>query len=201
MFLIFKNRYQKNLKRLSDESLIRSFAKSRDNKYLSEIFNRYIHLIFGVCMKYLKNEEEAKDAVMQIFEKLITSIEKQEIENFKSWIYTVSKNHCLMKLRKEKAIAKNEERFKKYISAEIMELADEIHLNNDADGEDIFEKLNMAVKNLKNEQRVCIEMLYLQNKSYGDVAEVTGLTMKQVKSHIQNGKRNLKIYLEKRQSK
>jgi RNA polymerase sigma-70 factor (ECF subfamily) len=106
-----------------------------------------------------------------------------------------------MKLRKEKAIAKNEERFKKYISAEIMELADEIHLNNDADGEDIFEKLNMAVKNLKNEQRVCIEMLYLQNKSYGDVAEVTGLTMKQVKSHIQNGKRNLKIYLEKRQSK
>ena len=201
MFLIFKNRYQKNLKRLSDESLIRSFAKSRDNKYLSEIFNRYIHLIFGVCMKYLKNEEEAKDAVMQIFEKLITSIEKQEIENFKSWIYTVSKNHCLMKLRKEKAIAKNEERFKKYISAEIMELADEIHLNNDADGEDIFEKLNMAVKNLKNEQRVCIEMLYLQNKSYGDVAEVTGLTMKQVKSHIQNGKRNLKIYLEKRQRK
>ncbi len=201
MFLIFKNRYQKNLKRLSDESLIRSFAKSRDNKYLSEIFNRYMHLIFGVCMKYLKNEEEAKDAVMQIFEKLITSIEKQEIENFKSWIYTVSKNHCLMKLRKEKAIAKNEERFKKYISAEIMELADEIHLNNDADGEDIFEKLNMAVKNLKNEQRVCIEMLYLQNKSYGDVAEVTGLTMKQVKSHIQNGKRNLKIYLEKRQSK
>jgi len=201
MFLIFKNRYQKNLKRLSDESLIRSFAKSRDNKYLSEIFNRYMHLIFGVCMKYLKNEEEAKDAVMQIFEKLITSIEKQEIENFKSWIYTVSKNHCLMKLRKEKAIAKNEERFKKYISAEIMELADEIHLNNDADGEDIFEKLNMAVKNLKNEQRVCIEMLYLQNKSYGDVAEVTGLTMKQVKSHIQNGKRNLKIYLEKRQRK
>ena len=201
MFLIFKNRHQKDLKRLSDESLIRSFAKSRDNKYLSEIFTRYSHLVFGVCMKYLKNEEEAKDAVMQIFEKLITSIEKQEIENFKSWIYTVSKNHCLMKLRKEKAIAKNENGFKKIISSEIMELTGEIHLNNDTDGEDIFEKLNMAIKNLNDEQQVCIEMLYLQNKTYRDVAEVTGFTMKEVKSHIQNGKRNLKIYLEKRQSK
>ena len=201
MFLIFKNRQQKDQKQLSDESLIRSFANSRDNKYISEIFNRYTHLIFGVCMKYLKNEEEAKDAVMQIFEKLITNIGDQEIKNFKSWIYTVSKNHCLMKLRKEKAIAKNQDGYKKIISAQIMELTAEIHLNNDIDGEDIFEKLNMAIKKLNGEQQICIEMLYLQNKSYRDVADITGFTMKQVKSHIQNGKRNLRIYLEKRQSK
>jgi len=201
MFLIFKNRHQKDLKQLSDESLIRSFAKSRDNKYISEIFSRYTHLVFGVCMKYLKNEEEAKDAVMQIFEKLITDIEEQEIKSFKSWIYTVSKNHCLMKLRKEKTIAKNEEGFRKIISTEIMELTREIHLNNEVNGEDIFEKLDMAIKKLNDKQRVCIEMLYLQNKSYGDVAGATGFTMKQVKSHIQNGKRNLKIYLEKRLSK
>ncbi len=82
-----------------------------------------------------------------------------------------------------------------------MELTAEIHLNNDIDGEDIFEKLNMAIKKLNGEQQICIEMLYLQNKSYRDVADITGFTMKQVKSHIQNGKRNLRIYLEKRQSK
>ena len=161
MFLIFKNRHQKDLKQLSDESLIRSFAKSRDNKYISEIFNRYTHLVFGVCMKYLKNEDEAKDAVMQIFEKLITNIEEQEIKNFKSWIYTVSKNHCLMKLRKGKTIAKNEEGFRKIISPEIVELTGEIHLNNEVNGEDIFEKLDMAIKKLNDKQRVCIEMLYL----------------------------------------
>ena len=197
MFLSFKNKNRKDFKRFSDENLIAAFVKTGKNEYFNEIFSRYTHLIFGVCIKYLKNEDDAKDAVMQIFENLIDTINDQEILNFKSWIYTVAKNHCLMKLRKEKSIAGKEEDYKKLITSKVVELSEEIHLINDKESKDIFDKLEKAIKSLKREQQICIKMLYLQNKTYAEVSEMTGYTMKQVKSYVQNGKRNLRNYLEK----
>ncbi len=134
---------------------------------------------------------------MLIFENLIDTIKDQEIFNFKSWIYTVAKNHCLMKLRKEKSIAGKEEDYKKLITSKVVELSEEIHLINDKESKDIFDKLEKAIKSLKREQQICIKMLYLQNKTYAEVSEMTGYTMKQVKSYVQNGKRNLRNYLKK----
>ena len=199
MFLKFskKNKAVSKLKSMMDEELVLAFKKSRDNEFFSEIFQRYTHLIFGVCMKYLRDEEGAKDAVMQVFEKLFVDIQHHEIRNFKSWIYTVAKNHCLMKLRKGKTVLKQELIYKKSIQSDFMELAVEIHHNGAKGQEAIFGQLHEAMKLLNHKQRECIDLLYLQNNSYKEVAEITGYSMKQVKSHIQNGKRNLKKYLEK----
>lgn len=177
----------------SDEKLAALYKGSGEMELIGELFRRYSHLISGVCFKYLHNTEEVKDAVMHIFEKLITDLKNNRVENFKSWLYIVSKNHCLMIIRKE-----NSEKIKiQNFPEKIMEFWDELHLNN----EDILERrlasLTNAMLQLPHEQKICVELLYLQNKSYKEIAVITGLEMSGIKSHVQNGKRNLKIALEK----
>ena len=199
MFLKIKRKFRSNhnIKSFSDTELLIAYKKSNDTNNIGELFERYTHLIFGVCMKYLKNEEDSKDAVMQIFENLIEDLKVQEISNFKSWIYSVSKNHCLMILRKGKTVGKARENLFEKIKAEVMESVDVIHQHNKVDLNDKIPELKKGIELLNTEQRKCIELLYLHDKSYNEVSQITGYSLKQVKSYIQNGKRNLKIYLEK----
>jgi len=192
----FKSRQNGDIKSLSDEKLIELYRNSADTKYIGELFERYIHLVFGVCLKYLKNEENSKDAVMQVFEDLHIKLREHAVGNFKSWIYSVAKNHCLMELRKKGVEERSREEIYKKIQSEIMESVDVFHPNNSNDLSEKIPKLQKGIALLKTEQRRCIELLYLQNKSYKEVAELTGYSLKKVKSYIQNGKRNLKIFLE-----
>lgn len=198
MFLKFKRKITSELdiKSFTDEELIVRYKDSADNNNISELFERYTHLIFGVCMKYLKNEEDSKDAVMQIFEQLLSKLKTQEIQNFKSWIYTVSKNHCLMKIRHEHTTKQYKVDYYENIQQEIMESTGIFHHLNKEEINDRIPKLEKGIEQLKTDQRRCIELLYLQEKSYKEVAEMTGFSLKQVKSYIQNGKRNLRIFLE-----
>jgi len=198
MFLKIKRKLNPGLdiKSFSDEELIVRYKDSPDNTIISELFDRYTHLVFGVSMKYLKNEEESKDAVMQIFEQLFSKLKTQEIQHFKSWIYTVSKNHCLMKIRHEQSVRKYKDEYYANMQQEIMESAELYHHLNKEEINDRIPKLKKGIDQLKADQRRCIELLYLQEKSYKEVAEMTGFSLKQVKSYIQNGKRNLKIFLE-----
>jgi len=198
MFLKIKRKInpEMDIKSFSDEELILRYKDTPDNHIISELFERYTHLMFGVCMKYLKNEEESKDAVMQVFEQLFTKLKTQEIQNFKSWIYTVAKNFCLMKIRHEQSIRKHKDEYTANLQQEIMESTEFFHLLDKEEINDKVPKLQKGIEQLKTDQRRCIELLYLQDKSYKEVADITGYSMKQVKSYIQNGKRNLKIILE-----
>jgi RNA polymerase sigma factor (sigma-70 family) len=184
-----------DFKSFSDEELIVAYQKSTDTKYIGELFERYIHLVFGVCMKYLKDEENSKDAVMQIFEDLHHKLVEHEISYFKSWIYSVAKNHCLMILRKSKSELKSMEVLYNKFHHEVMESVDVFHPYNITDMKEKIPKLKKGIELLKKEQRACIELIYLQNKSYQEVSEITGYSLNKVKSHVQNGKRNLKIFL------
>lgn len=197
MFLKIKKKYsqKQDFRSLADENLIFLFKDSRDNKYIGELFERYTHLIFGVCMKYLQDSEKSKDATMDIFENLHLKLIKHNVLNFKSWIHTVTKNHCLMLLRKNKKEVHLIDPILENNHYEFMEIEDIFHPQEN-NKELKVKKLNTGIKRLKEEQRTCIELLYLQNKSYKEVSEITGYEMKKVKSYIQNGKRNLKIYLE-----
>ena len=182
---------------IPDARLLDDFRMSQKHKYVEELFNRYAHLIFGVAMKYLKNEDDAKDAAMLIFEALPDKIAKHEITNFKNWLYSVVKNQCLMMLRQSSRQLK----LKKNLSINqsgIMELTTGFHLHEKVELEYRIEKLNEALRFLKEEQRTCVEMMYLEQKSYVEISEETGYSMKKVKSYIQNGKRNLKLMLEKK---
>lgn len=182
----------------TDEELLRSFKQSGDSAILGELFKRYAHLVFGVCMKYLKDTDTAQDMVMQIFEKLLHELKNHEVQNFKAWLYMVSKNQCLMQLRKDSTHRHVE--FQMYDDKDEggMEKEPLVH-QEDAELKELhLSNLEEAIQVLNSQQKICIELFYLQNKSYEEVAEQTGFSMLQVKSYIQNGKRNLKIYLEKK---
>jgi RNA polymerase sigma-70 factor (ECF subfamily) len=146
-------------------------------------------------MKYLEDEETAKDAVMQIFENLFSGLMKHEIRSFKPWLHTVVKNHCLYKLRSQRHLRQAEDGLKKDLEHD-MESGYVMHLEDD--GEHQLKDLEDAILMLSREQRLCIELFYLKKKPYREIVEITGNTFEQVKSHIQNGKRNLKILLSNR---
>lgn len=176
---------------LTDQELVEKYRSTGDKDLVGELFNRYTHLVFGVCMKYLKHTEDSRDSVMQIFEKLMVDLKRHKVDNFKSWLYMVAKNHCLMQLRKSSPIHIVED--VSSIENHHVETEDDLHLV--IKGEENAEVLQKAISVLKEEQRICVELFFLQEKSYKEVADITGFSMNQVKSFIQNGKRNLKIFI------
>ena len=174
--------------------LIARYRNSHETSYVGDLFQRYTHLVYAICLKYLKDEPEAKDAVMQIFEKLLEDLKKYEVVNFKSWLATLTRNFCLMKLRKEKVDINRRIEYENFQKTN-MEIGPDAHLNSENNTEVGEAKLKEAIATLKDAQRKCIELFYLQEKSYKEVVELTSYNLKEVKSFIQNGKRNLKIKL------
>lgn len=180
----------KNIQALSDNELLAQYKKGGDNSLVGELYKRYSHLVFGVCLKYLKNEDEAKDAVLQIFENLLEDLKKHEISNFKSWLHSVARNHCLMFLRKQQTQQKRVNEYEAvYEPEESFDTPFAVH--DKEEKEVMLTKLEEAITQLKDEQRICIELFYLEEKCYNEVADLTGYDIKKVKSYIQNGKRNL----------
>jgi RNA polymerase sigma-70 factor (ECF subfamily) len=180
-----------------DNELIKLYKRTANTAYAGELYERYVHLVYGVCMKYLKNEEDSKDAAMQIFEKLLVELKIHEVANFKSWLHVLAKNHCLMWLRS--ARVRHEKSILTYETRDDMENEEGMHLaveeTETLEGNLIL--LEKGMQGLPIEQKQCIELFYLQQKCYKEIVELTGYDIKKVKSYIQNGKRNLKIYLEK----
>jgi len=180
-------------KEKSDEELLEKFRLSVNLDLLGELFARYMHLVYGVSLKYFKDRDEAQDAVMNIFEKLITDLPKQKVQNFKSWLYVLTKNHCLMEIRSRKSTDRKLEGLK--IEQEFMESDDEMH-PIDREDNSIEDALKNCIEKLKSEQKQCIELFYYKKLCYQEVAEELNMDEKKVKSYLQNGKRNLKICLE-----
>lgn len=187
---------RKNKKQLSDQQLLSMYLKKHDFDVLGELYSRYMHLVYGVCLKYFKNRELSKDSVIEIYEKIQTSIHKHEIKNFKNWLYVVTKNHCLMELRKNsgtRVLVSCEEEL-----ANFMENSSDVHPIDEEQNAEIEKALADCIKKLKAEQKRCIRLFYYDNKCYREISAELELEEKKVKSCIQNGKRNLKICLEKR---
>lgn len=176
----------------SDEKLVALYLKTSDKEPIAILFERYTHLVYGICLKYLPDNELCKDAVMDIFESLFQKLTVHDVKNFRNWLYSVTRNHCLMVLRKSGSFERVKEG-----------LANGLHpITPDAepDEEELpFDRqvILSAVDQLNNEQGTCIRLMYLENKSYRDITDITGFSLNEVKSHIQNGKRNLKNFLSK----
>lgn len=181
----------RDYKNLSDEDLVGLYKKSEALEIVGELYNRYTALTFGVCLKYLKDREESRDAVMQIFEKLIISLKDHQISQFKGWLYVTARNFCLMQLRAKKG--KNFEE----ISPFLMETGPSGHLEQGPEIETNLSKLERCIDELGKEQKQCVQLFYIQQKCYKEITEFTGFDLNKVKSHIQNGKRNLKICMER----
>lgn len=171
---------------MTDAEIISAYRSTRNSGFIGILFERYSHLVFAVSMKYLKNEEDSKDTVIQIFEKLPNDLIKYEIQNFSSWLHSVTKNYCIRFLSK-----------KKY-TVETDNLPDQIEEDEDIFVKQYLPHLDKAIAELNREQQICIEFFYIQNMSYQEVSDKTKFSLNEVKSYIQNGKRNLKIILLKK---
>jgi RNA polymerase sigma factor (sigma-70 family) len=176
----------------SDNELINKFLETNDSAFVGELYERYGHLVLGLCIKYLKNKDEAKDLVIQIFTDLMTDLKKHKIQYFKSWLYVYSKNACLMELRKRQRELKKELELQENVHL-VMDFSDPEHLN---EKEKQIRFMEIALEELSEDQKVCVDLFYLKNKSYQEIMDHTGYSNNEVKSHIQNGKRNLKIKME-----
>lgn len=189
--MFFRRSHKKS--HFTDEELIRQYQLTGDGVYIGELYQRYMHLVFGWSLKYFKEEEDSKDAVMQIFEKLLLVLKSQEITKFQFWLHVLVRNHCLMALRKRKS----------HDTTPLEALAEVnpgiLHVPQDDNQalEDQLQQLEQGLHHLPEAQKTCIELFYLQKKCYQEIADQTGYDLNKVKSAIQNGKRNLKIYLEK----
>jgi RNA polymerase sigma-70 factor (ECF subfamily) len=180
-------------KYVSDQQLLENFYTDHNTEWLGILLPRYTLLLLGVCMKYLKNEEEAKDCVQQIFLKVITELQKYRVDYFKSWLYMVAKNHCLMKIR-DKQGKTPVELSEKYLTA----TEEKPDLQNLRQNDETLALMSEALHELSKEQQQCVTLFYFQKKSYQEISDETGFTLMQVKSYIQNGKRNLRLLLEKK---
>ena len=189
--------FSSHIRSLTDLELVARFRETGDNLCIGELFTRYRHLVFGVCMKYLADEDESQDVQMQVFEKLLNDLQRHPIEQFKGWLYAVTKNECLMYIRSRKSKRAREEEFKKDFTG-IVESDAALHPDGVTDTEHQLREMEGNLESLGANQRRCLELFYLEQKCYKEVADITGFTLNEVKSYIQNGKRNLKIQLSKR---
>jgi len=188
----------------SDEELLKRYRDEGDIRLAGQLYERYMNLVFGVCLKYLEEREWAKDEVMNIFEKLVTVLpQQQEIGNFRTWLYVVTKNHCLMLLRSRKREAAHAEAmmndplfFMENTSGMHPMGDDEGGETDDPGGEDGMKRLEECIERLREEQRNCIRLFFYEGCSYRQISERLGVDEMKVKSYIQNGKRNLKICME-----
>ncbi len=177
-----------------DAVLLQEYRSSGELDILGELYSRYMHLVYGLCLKYLRNRDDAMDTVMQIFEKLVTEAGQHEVKNFKSWLYVLSKNYCLMLIRSAKSNGQKMDLWVKD-QEESVEFYPQMHPIDEERMEE-NSALGECIDRLKAKQKECVQLFYYQNWSYRQISEILRMEEKKVKSYLQNAKRNLKICLE-----
>lgn len=177
---------------LSDAELVQQFKRTGDLTVLSRLYERYMDLVYGVCLKYLRDSERAKDSVLAIFEELIVKVPKHPIENFRGWLHQLTKNHCLMLLRSDKKVT--------LLPADglFMQNDEPVHLNGELEQEEKRQALHYCLAQLNAAQRQAVELFYLHQKSYKEIALLMEIDIESVRSFLQNGRRNLKICMDKK---
>lgn len=180
----------------NDETLAAAYRENGDRQVAGELFERHVKNVYGVCLFYFRDRATAQDAVMGIFEKLLTELRRHHISNFKAWLSFVTRNYCISELRKTK-----QNRFlpETYLDFELKETSlEEETILSGINDERLLSYLGEMLPQLKEKQRICIELFYLRNRSYLEIEEETGFGLNEVKSYIQNGKRNLKLLIEEK---
>lgn len=190
-------RFRRNTADLSDEELVHRYQASGDLSDLGLLYERYVELVYGVGLKYFKESGKAEDAVMAIFEVLVEKVKTQDIRQFRPWLHVVARNHCLMQLRKKEILVSFDE-----MPASVQDgiMYSDLNLHPvealELDGRE--EVLKKCLERLSAQQKHSVEQFYFEDKSYKEIAEMTGEELGMVRSNIQNGRRNLRICMEKK---
>ncbi len=186
---------------LSDEELVAKFAQTKQQAYFEELYNRYLHLSYGVCLKMMKNEADSRDVVSDVFKTLYLKLPTANVQSFKAYVYAVSRNECIAKLRKRKSESKKMQEWQRTENTQNAFMENDGLVALSDVGPSMDKLVENAIARLGDEQRTCIHLFFYDNKSYKEIAAQTGYSEKHVKSFLQNGKRNLRIALEKEMRK
>ena len=175
----------------TDDDLLNQYLQDNDLRHLGELYLRHSEKVYYVCLHYFKDSEASRDAVMEIFEILVSKAKQQDIRDFPRWLYVVSKNYCLMCLRDAK-------KHQEIVTNSFVEFKIDFHPSDEQhEREERLLLLEKCLDRLGEGQRRAVQLFFLEEKCYKDVAESTGYDLKEVKSYIQNGKRNLKLCMER----
>ena len=189
----------KNKEYLSDEELVSQFKRDGNKNVFAELFKKHVKVVYGTCLFYLQDKDDAQDATMQLFEKLMIEVKNRDISNFKGWLSFVVRNFCISIIRKNKTNQKNIKSYYEFeYEAPNVETEEKI---NSVDDDQLIAMMTESLFQLKEKQRICIDLFYLKNKSYQDIANETSFSINEIKSYIQNGKRNLKLLIEEKNNK
>jgi RNA polymerase sigma factor (sigma-70 family) len=175
----------------TDEQLLQQYYSSKNNSFLGALLERYTLLLLGVCMKYLKDRTEAEEAVQQVYLKTLDTFPKYQVTHFKSWVYIVAKNHCLAQIKTKKHFIDTD-------NSHIQIVANEEDTEQHLEKNYTLDLMHESIALLPIEQKNCVTLFYLEKKTYTEIEQATGYSFMQVKSYIQNGKRNLKITMQKK---
>ncbi len=184
------------MKERSDSELVAEFKASGDPACVGELFSRYHGLTSVLCMKILKDPDKVQDAMMDVYERVINKLPTHNVTNFSAWVYSIARNHCLNLVTRNKEVRLDPDNHK-IPGEDFME--NENALGQIIEREENLTDLEDCVEQLKDEQKTCIKLFFLQQLSYNQIVEKTTFNMKKVKSFIQNGKRNLRICIERKQ--
>lgn len=183
----------------TDEDLVRDYRQTGDIDLIGELFTKLSKTVMGACLFYLKDKDEAKDATMQIFEKFIKELRKKEIVNFNGWLSFVVRNHCLNLIKGN--LTKYSKRFNHQGFEYLNPNEEEENYLEGISNDELIDQLHLHLNSLNKLQKQCIESFYIRNMSYKEISEAYHLTIAEIKSHIQNGKRNLKLLMQKHNRK
>lgn len=189
-------RFRQNIGEKSDEEILAMYRSNGDPAQLGILYQRYVELVYGVCLKYFKDNTKAEDAAMGIFESLIEKVKTHDIRQFRPWLHVVTKNFCLMELRKKNNTLSYDE-LPPSVQAELVYSQESLHQTNTLEADEEERALKKCIEKLSPQQKHCVEQFYFENKSYREIAEEDGEELGMVRSHIQNGRRNLRICIEK----
>ena len=185
LFNFFK---RKNYHTFSNEELLENYRQSADNEALGVLYERHLEMVFATCQRYLGDDATAQDAVLDIYEQLCEKVKLHDIQNFENWLFILTKNHCLMFLRKRKSnILIPIEEYNHLAASEEKSKEEYENVENE------FQSLEICISRLPEEQKKAISLFYLEEKSYKEVSDIMNEDIAKVRSYIQNGRRNLKI--------
>lgn len=180
-----------NLSRFDDTELVELYKKNPDTSLIEELYNRYSKRVYWWALKFLGNRLEAEEMVHDIFAAMMSGMldlyQAREGAKFSSWLYRCVGNQCMKIVRKRNEVIFNQVEVVDVPEALIIDLEVEVI------AKEWNEQLTSALNRLNQMQRVCCMRFYWDGMRYDEIAEELGITHDQVRSHLQNGLRNLRI--------
>jgi RNA polymerase sigma factor (sigma-70 family) len=172
----------------TDAEVIRSYLATQDARYFTQLYRRYANKVYGKCISILKNDAEARDAMQDIFVKIMLNLGNfGEKSQFSTWVYSITYNYCIDAIRKRKK--------------EKTMFSEDIERAPDVAAEEVPDQflMEMDVKNLKvvlealpDSDRLILIMKYHDDMSIRDIAEILQKTESAVKMKIKRAKEKAK---------